>query len=138
MNADSPPPPLINQGDVYWVQVNERDAEEAGIPHPYVVIQENVLNHGPIPTVIACALTTNLKRASWPGNVLLDVGEANLPKQSVVEVSKTATVPKTQLGDWIGRLGAQRVEQIVAGQRFLQRSFFRTSAGRNATSGGHF
>jgi mRNA interferase MazF len=31
--------------------------------HPYVVIQNNVLNRYQIRTVIVCALTTNLRRA---------------------------------------------------------------------------
>jgi mRNA interferase MazF len=52
------------------------------------------------------------------------VGEANLPKQSVVEVSKVSTVEKTQLGEYIGSLTEQRTYQILAGMRFLQRSFF--------------
>lgn len=115
----------INQGDVYWIQAQESDRSELGYhPHPYVVVQENVFNHSRIHTVIVCALTTNLKQASAPGNVLLDAGEANLPQQSVVVVSKVSTVDKTQLGEYIGTLSQQRVEQILAGMRFLQSSFF--------------
>lgn len=108
----------INQGDVYWLQL------EAGIAHPHVVIQENVLNHSRIKTTVVSALTTNLKRVNMPGNILLDTGEANLPKQSLVEVSKVTTVDKTQLGEYIGSLSAERVLQILAGMRFLQSSFY--------------
>ncbi len=111
---------LINQGDIHWVQLSDVDSD---IPHPYVVIQDDVFNHSRIHTVIICALTSNIKRASLPGNVLLDAGEGNLPKQSVVEVSKVSSVDKTQLGDYIGSLTEQRINQIVAGMRFLQRSF---------------
>jgi mRNA interferase MazF len=106
---------VINQGDVYWLPETIR--------HPYVVVQENVFNHSRIHTVIVCALTTNLKRASFPGNVLLEVDEANLPKQSVVEVSKVSTVDKAQLGEYIGSLSEQRITQILDGLRFLQLSF---------------
>jgi mRNA interferase MazF len=65
-----------------------------------------------------------MKQANAPGNVLLEGGEANLPQQSVVVVSKVSVVDKTQLGDYIGTLSQQRVEQILAGMRFLQASFF--------------
>jgi len=109
---------VINQGDVYWLSGAQDE-----IGHPYVVIQENVLNHSRIQTVVVCALTSNLKRASLPGNVLLDEHEANLPKLSVVEVSKVNTVDKAQLGEYIGTLSDQRIEQIRAGMRFLQVSF---------------
>jgi len=115
---------VINQGDVYWVQLDDASGLQAGIPHPHVVIQENVLNHSRIRTVVACAVTSNIKRASLPGNVLLEVGEAHLPKASVVEASKVSTVDKTQLGDYIGSLSEDRVNQILAGMRLLQRSFF--------------
>ncbi len=115
---------VINQGDVYWVQLEGMNGEEAGIPHPYVVVQDDLFNHSRIHTVVICALTSNIKRSSIPGNVSLEEGEANLPKQSVVEVSKISSVEKAQLGDYIGMLNAERVNQILAGIRFLQRSFF--------------
>lgn len=83
-------------------------------------MQPDVFNQSRIETVIVCALTTNLKRAKLPGNVLLEAGEANLPRQSVVVVSQVSTVPKTQLGEYIGSLSGQRIQQILAGMQFLQ------------------
>ncbi len=115
---------IVNRGDVYWLQRDAIGGAEPDIRHPYVVIQEDVLNHSRLNTVVVCALTSNLKRASFPGSVLLDVGEANLPKPSVIEVSKVSTVGKAQLGDYIGSLSEPRVSQIIAGMRFLQASYF--------------
>jgi mRNA interferase MazF len=115
---------IINQGDVYWVQLNEMTGEEMGIPHPYVVVQDNLFNHSRIHTVVICALTSNIKRASLPGNVVLEAGEANLPKPSVVEVSKVSSVDKTQVGEYIGSVSDERINQILAGMRFVQRSYF--------------
>ena len=115
---------VINQGDIYWLQLEESTRVPLEIRHPYVVIQDNVFNHSRIHTVVVCALTSNLKRANFPGNVLLEVNEANLPKQSVVEISKVSTVDKAQLGEYIGSLTEQRITQILAGMRFLQLSFF--------------
>ena len=109
----------INQGDIYWLTLDSGE----GIAHPHVVIQDNLFNHSRVTTVIVCALTTNLKRISYPANILLDAGEGNLPKQSVVEVSKISSVEKTQLGDYIGSLSPERVAQILDGMRFLQTAF---------------
>ncbi len=100
------------------------DEAQSEIRHPHVVIQDNIFNHSRIHTVIVCALTSNLKRATLPGHVLLEVNEANLPRQSVVEISKVSTVDKVQLGDYIGSLSDQRIHQILAGMRFLYSSFF--------------
>jgi mRNA interferase MazF len=117
----------INQGEIYWVQLEHSIDIEPGIPHPHVVIQEDVFNHSRLETVIVCALTSNIKRVNMPGNVLLDIGEANLSRQSVVEVSKVSTVDKTRLGGYIGSLSEHRIAQILAGMRFLQTSFFARS-----------
>ena len=107
---------IINQGDVYWLKLEE----PAGYPHPQVIIQEDVINHSRIQTVVVCALTTNIKRVNIPGNVLLEAGEANLLRQSIVVVSQVSTVEKAQLGEYIGSLTKERVEQILAGMRFVQ------------------
>ena len=111
---------IVNQGDIYWIPLKEPSGLELDHTHPHVVIQDNVFNHSRINTVVVCALTTNLKRAKAPGNVLLEVGEANLPKQSVVVVSQVSTADKTQLGEYIGSLNEQRISQILAGMQFLQ------------------
>jgi len=100
-----------------------QEAAQAPYRHPYVVIQEDVLNQSRIHTVVVCALTSNLKQASAPGNVLLEAGETNLPRASVVQVSKVSTVEKTQLNGYIGTLNKQRIDQILDGMRFLQSSY---------------
>ena len=115
----------INQGDIYWIHKPSNDTELGPHPHPYVVLQDDVFNHSRIDTVVVCALTTNLRHANAYGNVLLEEGEGNLPRQSAVIVSKVSAVNKTELGEYIGRLSAARVAQILAGMRFQQRSFQR-------------
>ncbi|HLM73999.1 MAG TPA: type II toxin-antitoxin system PemK/MazF family toxin [Polyangiaceae bacterium] len=114
----------INRGDVFWIAPDDSRGPAPDYSHPHVVVQDDVFNHSRITTVVVCALTTNLHRANEPGNVLLDVGEGNLPKQSVVVVSQVSSVDKARLGERIGSLSDARVEQILAGLRFQQVSFF--------------
>lgn len=111
----------IIQGDIYWMKLDE-PVDDPDYAHPYVVVQDDLLNHSRITTTVVCALSTNLKMAALPGNVLLEPGEANLEKTSVVVVSKISSVEKKQLGQYIGSLGGVRVQQILAGIRFLQAS----------------
>ena len=106
---------VICQGDIYWIDLGQPIGSEPGYIRPYVVIQNDVLNSSQIRTVIVCALTTNLRRARAIGNVLLEVGEADLAEQSVVNVSQVFTVDKALLTDKIGKLSRQRVQQILAG-----------------------
>lgn len=105
----------IRPGDLFWISPNETNRVASDHTHPHVVIQDNPSN-----TVVVCGLTSNLKRAKEPGNVLLAEGEANLPRQSVIVVSQVSIVDKAQLGEHIGTLTEQRIDQVQAGIRFLQ------------------
>lgn len=114
---------MIQQGDIFWIDLEEPIGSALGYRRPHVVLQNNLMNRSQINTVIVCALTTNLRRAKAPGNVLLEVGEANLPDQSVVNVSQIFTVDKAQLEEKIGTLSAARVRQILAGVRLVTEPF---------------
>lgn len=119
------PDRVIRQGDIFWV---EPDAERGSVPgtaHPHVVVQDDTLNRSRVHSVVVCALTSNLKRATEPGNVLLDAGEGNLPKQSVLVVSQVDAVEKSRLGQYVGTLAPERVQQAMDGLRFQQASFGR-------------
>ncbi len=109
----------MNQGDVYWVELGEPSGSEPGFMRPAVIIQNNIFNRSRINTVAVCVLTSRLQRANAPGNVLLNSGEANLPKQSVVNISQILTVDRMDLVEKIGSLSSKRVRQIVAGVHLL-------------------
>jgi mRNA interferase MazF len=110
---------VINQGDIFWVDLDEPGGSEPGYTHPSVVIQNNLFNHSGINTTILCGLTSNLKRANIPGNILLEAGEADLSKQSVVIVSQVFTVDKAYLREYIGALSIKRVRQILDGLKLI-------------------
>ena len=106
---------MVDQGDVYWFDIGDPQGSEPAYRRPYVVIQNNTHNHGAINTVIVCAITSNVRRARIPGNVLLKEGEGGLPKASVVVVTQLYTVDKRDLVEKIGVLSASRVRQILQG-----------------------
>jgi mRNA interferase MazF len=106
---------VISQGDIFWLNLGPPFGSEPGYRHPHVVIQNNAFNRSRINTVIVCALTTNLALAEAPGNVLLRRGEANLPTDSVVNVTQILTVDKRRFGERIGQLPAERLRHILQG-----------------------
>ena len=110
---------VINQGDLYWVNLEDPRGSEPAYRHPHVVVQNNLFNRSKINTVVVCPLTSNLKRAAAPGNVLLGDREGNLPKQSVVNVSQIFTIDKTQLDEYIGALSSERIKQILSGIKLV-------------------
>ena len=110
---------VINQGDIYWIDFDEPSGSEPGYKHPHVVVQNNLFNRSEIKTVVVCALTSNLKRADAPGNILLEKKETHLPKDSVVNVSQIFTVDKSQLDEYVGTLSAKRVREILNGVKLV-------------------
>ena len=109
----------VSQGDVFWIDLGEPFGAEPGLRRPYVVVQSDLFNATTIQTVAVCALTTNLRRAGAPGNVLLDDGEGNLPRRSVVNVTQLLTVDRERLLDKIGALSRPRVAEIYQGLQLL-------------------
>ncbi len=110
---------MINQGDVFWVELGEPSGSRPGYRHPHVVVQNNTFNESKINTIVVCALTSNIKLAKMPGNVLLAHGEANLSKDSVVNISQLVTVNKHDLQEKIGSLSRRRILQIIDGVKLL-------------------
>lgn len=106
---------VVNQGDIHWIHLRPPIGSEPGYRHPCVVVQNDLYNHSRIQTVVVCMLTSNVRRSSFPGNVLLAPGEGNLDRQSVVNVTQIVTVDRAQLGDYIGSLSPKRVRQILDG-----------------------
>lgn len=110
---------VIQQGEIYWIDLSEPKGSEPGYRHPHVVIQNNLFNASRINTAVVCSLTSNLNLVKAPGNVILEKSEANLSKQSVVNISQIFTVNKADLIEKIGQVSEKRMLEILAGIKLL-------------------
>ncbi len=100
---------------MFWAGVVEPSGSAPGYDRPYLIVQNNAFNSSRINTVVVCGLTSNLRRARDPGNVLLSPGEADLPEQSIVNISQIVTLDKSQLRARIGTLSSDRVREVLRG-----------------------
>lgn len=114
----------LRQGAIVWIHPEDAPEVVPTHPHPHVIVQDDLFNRSRITTVVVCALTSNLRRADEPGNILLEPGEGGLPRQSVVVVSQISSVEKARVGQRIGQLSPERVVAIPDGLRFQQRGYF--------------
>ncbi|MCD6535160.1 MAG: type II toxin-antitoxin system PemK/MazF family toxin [Deltaproteobacteria bacterium] len=110
---------VIEQGEIYWVNLGEPSGSAPGYRHPHIVIQNNLFNSSNINTVVMCAITSNLKRGLSPGNVVLKKGEANLPKKSVINITQIYTVDKSDLFEKIGKVNSEILKEILSGVHLL-------------------
>jgi mRNA interferase MazF len=106
---------VITQGDVWWADLEEPTGSGPGYRRPIVVVQCDALNRSRIGTVVCVLLTSNLKWAEAPGNVLLTAKVTGLAKDSVANVSLIVAMDKGQLVERTGKLNRSQMGLILAG-----------------------
>jgi mRNA interferase MazF len=60
-------------------------------------------------------LTSNLRWAEAPGNVLLPARATGLPKDSVVNTSQLITLDRTLLTEEVGKLSKRQLDLVLLG-----------------------
>jgi len=80
-----------------------------------VVVQGDSFNRSRIATVLCVPLTSNLKWADAPGNVLLETRLTGLPKESVANVSQVVALDKSLLTERAGKLSRAKMDLVLAG-----------------------
>ena len=79
------------------------------------MVSSDRFNRSRIATVLAVAITSNLRLADAPGNVELAAEESGLDRDSVVNVSQVVTIDKSALSDWTGQVEPSTMRRIEAG-----------------------
>ena len=108
---------VIERGEIWWAELQEPVGSGPGFRRPIVIVQSDDFNKSRISTVVALVLTSNLKLADAPGNVMLPQNMTGLPKDSVANVSQIITIDKHFLSERIGSLPAGIVRRINSGLR---------------------
>jgi mRNA interferase MazF len=106
---------VIAQGEVWWADMPKPTGSGPGFRRPVVVVQGDSLNRSRIATVVCVPLTSNLRWANAPGNVLLTPRLTGLPKDSVANVSQLVALDKTLLTQCVGKLPRAKLKLVLAG-----------------------
>lgn len=110
---------MIQRGDVWWVELDEPRGSAPGFRRPVLVVQSDAFNRSRIGTVLALTLTSNIRLADAPGNVLLPRRDSSLPKDSVANVSQLVTLDRSELSERVGSLSAELLRQVDRGLRLV-------------------
>jgi mRNA interferase MazF len=109
----------VYRGEIWWANLPDPIASEPGQRRPVLIIQDDTFTQSRIRTVIVVILTSNIKLAQAPGNVLLPQDTTSLPKDSVANISQIFTVDKTFLTERVGALPDSLQEEIDEGLRTI-------------------
>jgi mRNA interferase MazF len=112
-------PGEIRRGEVRWADLGQPVGSGPGLRRPVVVVSADRFNRSRIATVMVAAVTSNLRLADAPGNVLIEPPDSGLPRTSVINVSQLATLDKAVLTDPIGTLRSPVLRRVEAGLRLV-------------------
>jgi mRNA interferase MazF len=106
---------VIAQGEVWWADLGEPAGSEPAYRRPVVVVQCDAFNRSRIATIVCVPLTSNLRWARAPGNVLLEAAATGLPKDSVANVSQIVALDRGALDERVGRLADRDLALVLSG-----------------------
>jgi mRNA interferase MazF len=106
---------VISQGDVWWADLGEPVGSQPGFRRPVVVVQGDSFNRSRIATIVCIPLTSNLRLADAPGNVLLEADATGLSKDSVANVSQPVTLDRVSLMERVGKLSDAKLDLVLYG-----------------------
>ena len=111
---------VIRRGEIWWADFGEAQGSKPADVRPGVVIQADRFNDSRLQTVLMAVVTTALRLAEMPGNVVLEPEQSGLPQISVVNVTQLATLNKTDLLERVHQLSSKNMVKIEAGLRLVQ------------------
>ncbi|MGJ5674826.1 MAG: type II toxin-antitoxin system PemK/MazF family toxin [Nostochopsis sp.] len=109
----------MQRGEIWWADLPTPVASEPGYRRPVVIVQSDAFNRSRIRTVIVAVLTSNLRLAEAPGNVLLTKDQTGLAQDSVVNVSQVLTVDKSFLTEQISQVSDRIMVLVEDGLRLV-------------------
>ena len=102
----------IQRGEIWWADLPVPRGSEPGYRRPVLIVQANSFNASRIQTVIVATLSTNLRIADAPGNVLMPAQLSGLTRDSVVNVSQLLTIDRSFLSEHAGTI-PPRLQRVV-------------------------
>lgn len=109
----------MQRGDIWWAALPDASGASPAFRRPVLIIQSDAFTNSRIATVIVATLTSNLRLAAAPGNVLLQARESGLTKDSVINVSQIITLDKTDLDKYVGQVATSTLVDVDNGLRLV-------------------
>jgi len=109
----------MNRGEIWWAELAEPAGSGPGFKRPVLIIQSDDFNQSRISTVIAAVISSNIRLANAPGNVLLPRKISGLPKDSVINISQIVTIDKRFLSEHAGNVSENILKQVEKGLKLV-------------------
>lgn len=109
----------MRRGDVWWAHLPSPTGSEPGYRRPVLIIQSDPFNESGIRTVVVLSITSNVRLAEAPGNVLLKKQVSGLSRDSVINVSQIATIDRSRITEHVSSLPESMLARAESGLRLV-------------------
>jgi mRNA interferase MazF len=99
------------RGELYWVNLDPVVGPEIAKTRPALIISNDVGNQYADRVIVAPVSSSGLGKI-YPFEVHLSVGEGGLAKESKVLLDQIRTLDKSRLGQLLGTLSAERIDEV--------------------------
>ena len=110
---------MVKRGEIWWAELPVPESFGPGYRRPVLIVQSDAFNRSRLRTVLALAVTSNLKLAEAPGNVPLAKRGTGLRRRSVINVSQVVTLDERFLTERAGRVSDAVLGQVEDGLRLI-------------------
>ena len=100
-------------GEIWWVDFGVPFGSEPGRRRPSIIVQSDNFNQSEMHTTIVIPLTTNLRLADFPGNMLLTADETGLSKDSVAVTPQITVIDKARLAGRVSSLPRHLMQECA-------------------------
>ena len=109
----------MTRGEIWWAEFGIPYGSEIGYNRPVLIVQDDAFNESRIKTIVVLPLTTNLRLADAPGNVLIKKKESKLKNDSAVIAAQLYAIDKSRLTEKIAKVHKETMEQVAAGMKLV-------------------
>jgi len=99
------------RGELYWANLDPVIGSEIAKTRPALIISNDVGNQYADRVIVAPISASSLRKI-YPFEVPLSPGEGGLSKESKILLDQIRTLDKSRLGQQIGVLSAERMEEV--------------------------
>jgi mRNA interferase MazF len=109
----------MTRGEIWWAEFGMPYGSEAGYKRPVLIVQDDAFNESRIKTIIVLPLTTNVRLADAPGNILIGKKESKLKDDSVVIAVQFYALDRSRLKDKISKINKGTMEKVEVGMKLV-------------------
>ncbi len=106
---------VISQSDVCRADLPAPTGSGLGFRRPVIVVRGDALNRSRLATAVCVPLTSNLRWADTPGNVLLTAAMTGLAKDSVANATQTVALDRLLREERTGHISSAKLDLLLAG-----------------------